>query len=214
MNQNLVTFKGNQKGIYIYIKDGNFQLIKEQLENKLKKAGTFFSGAKLINIRGKRLSTEEIDELKVIINDKYGLSINEADEDEQNEIEDKLLLDKKTYFEGINEGQTKFIHTTIRSGQSVEYDGNIVVIGDVNPGGLIVATGNIIIFGTLRGVAHAGSDGNRQAIVAAFYLQPTQLRIADIISRRPDNETEYSRWPEIAKIRDDVVLIEPYLQKK
>lgn len=214
MNQNLVNFKGNQEGIYIYIKEGNFQLIKEQLESKLKKAGTFFNGAKLINIKGKRLSAEEVDELKVIINDKYGLSINEVSQDEQCETENIIKSEEKKCFSGIHEGQTKFIHTTIRSGQSIEYSGNVVIVGDINPGGLVTATGNIIVLGALRGVAHAGSDGNRQAVVAAFYLHPTQLRIADVITRRPDYEIEESKWPEIARIRDDAVLIEPYLPKK
>ncbi len=72
---------------------------------------------------------------------------------------------------------TKFINTTIRSGQVIEYDGNIVIIGDVNPGALIKAKGNIIILGTMRGVAHAGVDGNHDAIVAAYNLQPTQLEL-------------------------------------
>ncbi|MCF6465374.1 hypothetical protein C3E90_05645 [Clostridium sp. Cult2] len=109
---------------------------------------------------------------------------------------------------------TKFINTTIRSGQVVEYDGNIVIIGDVNPGALIKARGNIIILGTLRGVAHAGIDGNYKAIVAAYDLQPTQLRIANIIGRRPDGDIVTSELPEVAKIYDGEVLIEPYLPRK
>ena len=78
----------------------------------------------------------------------------------------------------------------------------------------MTAKGNIIVLGALRGVAHAGSDGNRQAIVAAFHLQPTQLRIANVIARRPDYEIQASKWPEIAKIEENAVLIEPYLPKK
>ncbi len=213
MSQNLVTFKGNQEGIYIYIKEGNFQIIKDQLECKLKRAGTFFRGAKVINIKGKKLSKEETEELKGIIKNKYGLCYDEIKE-KQSVLTGGSDLMNNTFFDGIQEGQTKFINTTIRSGQSIEYDGNVVVIGDINPGGLVTAKGNIIVLGALRGVAHAGSDGNRQAIVAAFCLQPTQLRIADMIARRPDYEIKASKWPEIARINDDIVLIEPYLPKK
>jgi septum site-determining protein MinC len=209
-----VTFKGNQEGIYIYIKEGNFQIIKEQLEHKLKKAGTFFRGAKVINIKGKKLSTEETEEIKGIIKNKYGLFIDEVKEDKQSRLSDDISSINNTFFDGIQEGQTKFINTTIRSGQAIEYDGNVVIIGDINPGGIVTAKGNIIVLGALRGVAHAGSDGNRQAIVAAFLLQPTQLRIADVIARRPDYEIQASRWPEIAKIEENAVLIEPYLPKK
>lgn len=119
------------------------------------------------------------------------------------------------YYTGIKEGMTKFIHSTIRSGQVIEYDGNIVIIGDVNPGALIKAKGNIIILGTIRGgVAHAGIDGNKDAIVAAYDLRPTQLRIANIIGRKPDEETLTSGIPEVAKIKDGEVYIEPYLPNK
>jgi septum site-determining protein MinC len=123
-------------------------------------------------------------------------------------------LKEEKPFEGIYEGITKFINTTIRSGQVIEYHGNIVIIGDVNPGALIKAKGNIIILGTLRGVAHAGIDGNYEAIVAAYDLQPTQLRIANIIGRKPDGDIAPSGLPEIAKIHDGEVLIEPYLPRK
>jgi len=124
MSQNLVTFKGNQEGIYIYIKEGSFQIIKEQLEHKLKKAGTFFSGAKVINIKGKELSSEEAEELEGIIKNKYGLFIDGVKEEENTESIENIDLVNDTFFDGIHEGQTKFISATIRSGQSIEYEGN------------------------------------------------------------------------------------------
>lgn len=214
MSQSLVTFKGNQDGVYILIKEGNFQEIKEQLESNLKKAGSFFEGAKVISVKGKKLSEEEKEELKNIITNKYGIDVNiDEDSDSFDEETEKVESLQLQFFEGIDEGYTKFVRATIRSGQTVESEGNLVVIGDVNPGGVVMAKGNIVILGALRGIAHAGSDGNREAIVAAFYLQPTQLRIANIIARRPDDEIEYSKWPEIARVEDDVVIIETYLPK-
>lgn len=212
MNQSLVSFKGNKDGIYIFVKEGSFRKIKEQLDNTLKKAGSFFKGAKVISIKGKKLSVEEKEELKGIIINKYGLTVDDINDviDEEAEYCDSTQYQ---FFKGIEEGYTKFIRTTIRSGQVIESEGNLVVIGDINPGGIVIAKGNIVILGALRGIAHAGCDGNKEAIVVAFYLQPTQLRIADIIARKPDEEIEISKWPEIARVEEDAVLIETYLPK-
>ena len=74
----------------------------------------------------------------------------------------------------------------VRSGQVLHHQGDLLFLGDVNPGGTITATGDIYILGALRGTAHAGVEGNEDAIIAASYLAPTQLRISDMISRPPD----------------------------
>jgi septum site-determining protein MinC len=74
----------------------------------------------------------------------------------------------------------------LRSGQVLHHQGNLLFLGDVNPGGTITCSGDIYILGALRGMAHAGVDGNQDAIIAASLLSPTQLRIADVISRPPD----------------------------
>ncbi|QQZ61535.1 septum site-determining protein MinC [Paenibacillus sonchi] len=74
----------------------------------------------------------------------------------------------------------------IRSGQVLHHEGNLLFLGDVNPGGSITCTGDIYILGALRGMAHAGVGGNQESIIAASLLSPTQLRIADVISRPPD----------------------------
>ncbi|MTI48510.1 septum site-determining protein MinC [Sporosalibacterium faouarense] len=216
MNENLVAFKGNKEGIYIHIKDGNFKAIKEQLELKLKETKDFFAGSDRINFVGKNLTINEKEELKIIIEQKYGIAVND-----KKSLEIKGRIDPKSsiqdgFFSGIEEGETRFIRSTVRSGQYIEYEGNLIVIGDINPGGQVVAKGNIVVMGSLRGIAHAGSDGNRKAIVAAFNLQPTQLRIAEIIARRPDSENyvNASKWPEVARIEGNAVLIEPYSTKK
>ncbi len=96
----------------------------------------------------------------------------------------------------------------------MEYSGNIVIIGDVNPGALIQANGNIVVLGTLRGVAHAGMDGNLDAVVAAYNLQPNQLRIGNLIARPPDSVESQYKLPEVAKVRDGEVVIDPYLPNK
>ncbi|MCL6635406.1 MAG: septum site-determining protein MinC [Peptococcaceae bacterium] len=103
---------------------------------------------------------------------------------------------------------TILVQRTLRSGQSIHYNGNVVVLGDVNPGAEVAATGNVIVMGALRGVVHAGAGGNENAVVMAFRLQPTQLRIANHITRPPDNDAVDADHPEVARIVNGVVTIE------
>lgn len=104
-----------------------------------------------------------------------------------------------------------FIPHTLRSGQVVTYPGHVVVLGDVNPGAEVKAGGNIMVLGSLRGTVHAGAWGDDRAVVVAFRLRPTQLRIAHLISRSPDQAADEPEEPEIARIRDGMVVIEPYM---
>lgn len=107
--------------------------------------------------------------------------------------------------------ETVTIRRNLRSGQKVEHKGNIVVLGDINPGAEVVAGGNILVMGILRGLAHAGAQGDIHAAVAALRLQPTQLRIANHITRAPDGETVFGgKEPEIAHIKDGRVVIERF----
>lgn len=107
-------------------------------------------------------------------------------------------------------GDTLLIKRTLRSGQQVRHAGNVVVLGDVNPGAEVVATGDIVVMGVLRGVAWAGCKGDLGAIVAAFRLQPTQLRIGHLISRPPDGEPLNMNQPEMAYVRGGAVIIDAY----
>ncbi len=100
------------------------------------------------------------------------------------------------------------VRKNVRSGQNISYDGTLIVFGDVNAGAELVATGHILVLGTLRGVAHAGCQGNKQAIVYANHLSSLQLRIADLIARAPDGENNERHMPEIARIIDNQLVIE------
>lgn len=118
-------------------------------------------------------------------------------------------IEENGMFKGLKEGPTQFVRGTMRSGRSVVFKGNVVVLGDVNPGAEIIADGNIVVMGHLRGVAHAGANGNHEAYVCANQLNPTQLRIGKLITRPPD-ETDGAD-PEIAIVKGDMIVIEPYL---
>lgn len=104
---------------------------------------------------------------------------------------------------------TTLLHKgTLRSGQRIDHDGNVVVIGDLNPGAEVKATGDIIVMGALRGLAHAGAAGG-SGVVVALRLEPTQIRIGDVIGRPPEGDAKPGREPEVAKLRDGMILIEP-----
>jgi septum site-determining protein MinC len=101
----------------------------------------------------------------------------------------------------------KLINKNLRSGQNVEHEGDVLVIGDVNPGSYITASGNIIVMGTLRGIVHAGARGDDSAIVIALKLRPQQLRIAGWIARSPD-ESNAPEYPEKAIVKNNQIFIE------
>lgn len=233
MRQSLISFKGVKEGIFVDFHGGDFEEIKKELFQKLDRDYAFYKDTKLIGIKGDELSLEELLELKLILRYKYDLDVGDLELPKEGvkkeplkekeilqevEVEEEIIEESskasEEQFEGIQCGMTKFVNGTLRSGRLVEYSGNIVIIGDVNPGALIQANGNIVVLGTLRGVAHAGMDGNLDAVVAAYNLQPTQLRIGDLIARPPDSVESQYKLPEVAKVRDGEVVIDPYLPNK
>lgn len=204
MERESVIFKGTKNGVVVTVNNcENYEKIKRAIERRLDRSGNFFrNGRVFVDFSGSNIAESQQEEIKRMIFKDYGVSVQNFDRN------------KVRMFNGIEEGRTKFVRNTIRSGQSIEYPGNIVVIGDVNAGGQVKAGGNIIVMGVLRGMVHAGVSGNVNAYIAAFSLQPTQLRIAGIISRSPDGDIAKSRCPEIANIKDGNIVIEPYAPNK
>jgi septum site-determining protein MinC len=99
-----------------------------------------------------------------------------------------------------------YVKSTVRSGVKIDHPGTVIVAGDVNPGGDVIAKGDIVIWGTLRGVAHAGVQGNGQCCIMALRMEPTQLRIADRVARAPTVEPNH--WePEIAYLSSDGIRL-------
>lgn len=90
-----------------------------------------------------------------------------------------------------------YLQTTVRSGVDIQHPGTIVILGDTNPGSALIAEGDIIVWGRLRGMAHAGASGNRDRRIMALQMQPTQLRIADLVARPPmlPRQNIGQRWP-------------------
>ncbi len=101
------------------------------------------------------------------------------------------------------------VRHTLRSGRTVRHEGHVVVIGDVNPGAEIIAGGDVVVWGRLRGVVHAGANGDEGAIVCALELAPTQLRIAGYIAVSPQDGPREFR-PEMASIKNGRIVAEPW----
>lgn len=101
---------------------------------------------------------------------------------------------------------TLYLDSTVRSGTAIEHDGSVVVVGDVNPGGEIQAGGNILVWGRLRGIAHAGASGNTRATIMSLHLVPTQLRLSDRVARVPDGNLQFPT-PEVAYLEGDAIRI-------
>ncbi|MBW4657798.1 MAG: septum site-determining protein MinC [Drouetiella hepatica Uher 2000/2452] len=98
-----------------------------------------------------------------------------------------------------------YIQSTVRSGVEIRHPGTVVVLGDVNPGGSIVAEGDVLVWGTLRGLAQAGSAGNGLCLIMALRLEPTQIRIADFVARAPEAPAQYQ--PEVAYVSEGGIRI-------
>lgn len=203
-----VLIKGNKDGIFIHVNSNDFEEVKKEIITRIDGARDFFIDSKIVLVDDKyQLSEDCFADLQNTLKTMFNITISI--------FEEENLEKQEKVFSGIYEGRTKFIKSTIRSGQKIVYNGNIVVIGDVNSGSEVVAAGNILVLGVLRGIAHAGFNGNRRAFVAAYKLQPEQLRISEVICRAPDQKgNQAPNVPELAKIKGEIIIIEPYLPNK
>ena len=212
MENDRIIIKGNKEGLNAIInidKFGNFEEMLDALIEKLSKGKKFYKGSTLcITTKLSSLTEKDVESLKVVLFEEIGIK--------DIVFEDKDIKDKESeskIFNGVYEGRTKFIRKTVRGGQCVDFQGNIVIVGDVNSGAEVYAGGNIIVLGSIKGNVYAGVGGNRKAIIAAFALQPEILKIGDIITISPD-DFEKPKYPEVAKVKDDAIIVEPYLTNK
>jgi len=174
--------------------------IAEELKEKIVKLKEFYQAAKTpIRITGRLFTEGEMEKLKKIINAEIEVEIN------FDEPSDLLGLHaiKKTYKTEMDVSETKYIEYSLRSGQSEEYSGSLVIIGDVNAGAEVIAGGNIFVLGALRGLAHAGASGNTNAIIAANSIDSTQLRIANVVK---EIEEKAEKFP-ICKIENNIIVV-------
>ena len=208
-----ISFQVSKKGVLINLNfESKFSDVKKELMDHVNKADNFFAGADIyLNITGHCLKLEELSELVNIIK-KYN-DINEVYIDNNFEQKKTTINKKKNEIKNEikNKKDTLLIEKTIRSGQRVKYPTNVVIMGDINPGAEVIAGGDIIVLGKLKGVVHAGADGSYDAKIFAMYLEATQLRIANVISRSPDEHKKNSKYDaEIAYLKNGKIIVENY----
>ncbi|MBM7597813.1 septum site-determining protein MinC [Virgibacillus halotolerans] len=199
----LIIIKGTREGLTLFIDEScSFEEAVIELKDKI------------IASRPKR--DEPLVSVKVKLGNRY---LDEAQKDQIGKIiggENRFIIHsiqsdvvrREDALRWQEDSEVKTINRIVRSGQVIEVNGDLLLVGDVNPGGKVSSTGNIYIMGSLQGIAHAGSDGDRDAFIAASYMNPSQLRIADYISRAPDYESDgvYMECGLIDETQDKIII--------
>lgn len=204
--------KGTKSGIIVVMEPAmDFDSIKVAVAEKFRTSSDFLGNATMaISFEGHELSNEQQRELLDIINENSKLNIicivdtnPKTEEIFKKSLEDKLME--------LNANSGQFYKGNLRSGQVLESETSIIIIGDVKPGAKVVSKGNIIVLGFLKGNAFAGASGNENAFVLALDMNPVQIRIADIIARSPDSpQQKKEKETKVAYIEDGNIYIEPF----
>jgi len=210
----LIQIKGLRDGLLVSLDDAPWEVQRSALILQVDSQPTFFQGARLaLDVASQVLHVNELVELRDQLSDR-GISLWAVISESPTTEHTAQLLGLATRIskprpeesrqfsvDDLGEDTALFLNRTLRSGTRIEFAGHVVVFGDVNPGAEIVAEGNIIIWGRLRGIVHAGSKGNAKAVICALDLSPMQLRIAEEASAMLDPR-EHS-GPEMARINEN-----------
>lgn len=176
--------------------------IVEELNKKMVDLKKLYKDEKNpISVEGKVLTVKEKEELKKIINQKIKVDISFKSTQGLG-----LASIKKVYEKDVADSVTRLFRGSLRSGQKLEFEGSLVIIGDVNSGAEVIASDNIIIVGILRGLAHAGAQGNKKAIIAANSIEGPQIRIANIVKEIEFEDIEIRK--QYAYIDGESIILE------
>ncbi|MFP3155458.1 septum site-determining protein MinC [Lachnospiraceae bacterium ZAX-1] len=214
-----VILKSNKYGINLILDtDISFHVLLKEIIAKFKESERFFQNAKMaISFEGRDLSPEEEYAIVEAITKNSALSILcILDNDEKKEQRIKAQIERHEEEQACKTGQ--FYKGTLRSGQVLECEKSIIVLGEVHAGAKIISKGNIVVLGALKGNAYAGATGNEQAFVAALEMDPVQIKIGDIIGRSADKAFWSGRKskkqmtvadPQMAIVKNKTIYIEP-----
>jgi septum site-determining protein MinC len=205
LTKSLVNIKGIKDGLLFVLDDAApLTDVLSELTHKLDAHEQFLNGP-LVHIyvkTGRRPLTEEVKE-----------SVRSPFVQRGNLLVQSIVGDPEEDRDAAGRASLQFpavktFSCIVRSGQTLRHEGNLLLLGDVNPGGTVLCTGSIFILGSLRGLAHAGIDGDEDAVIAASHLRPTQLRIAGVVSRPPDEWGFQEAVMEFAYLRNGNMEIE------
>lgn len=213
-----VIIKSNKYGINLILDSTlPFQELLNCITDKFLESERFFKNARMaISFEGRELSPEEEYRIIDTISKKTTIHIVcVIDNDEYREQYTKRKIDEYTEAETANTG--RFYKGTLRSGQVLESETSIIIIGDVNPGAKIASNGNIVVLGALKGTAYAGASGNEGCFVAALDMSPVQIKIGDVIGRSEDKgilaalkeRKKTAAEPQVATVSNGHILLEP-----
>lgn len=219
--------KGTRDGLLIALSaTEEWNAVLTELAAHIDQRLSFFAGARIIVDVGERpVPRHELGSLKALL-ERRDLHLWAVLSGSQTTNDASMALDLRTSVGGLVPGRGEaeqpafsnpeevgtggvLIRRTLRSGRTVHSTGHVVVIGDVNPGAEIVAVGDIIVWGRLRGNVHAGADGDESAMVCALDMTPTQLRIAGYIVTSPADKRRKPR-PEVAAVRNNQIIVEAW----
>lgn len=203
MNNSIsISIKKNQVVIKIDEEAEQKEIITSLKKKMLELKNLYKDDKTPILITGKILKNKEMDEIQNVIKKFLDVEI---------EFDSPKVLGlhgiKKTFYKEVATSETKFHKGSLRSGQRIEFEGSIVIIGDVNAGAEVVASENIVILGNLRGLAHAGAKGNKDAVIEASEIDAVQIRIADKVKEIEKDESEIKNIKTSAYINDKDELI-------
>lgn len=218
----LISIKGGRDGLRMRFDDmADWDELVVQLERQLAQNQAFFNGARLTLELGERAVSEaQLAEVLGLMQ-QHGVAaeaLSASARESRNAARAAGLAARPLprYPEAAQgaapaapEAEALLLTRTVRSGQVVRHSGHITLIGDVNPGGELIAGGSVVVWGRLRGFVHAGALGNGEAVVCAIELRPTQLRIADQIAAGPKGGGHHSP-PEVARIEGGQIVVEPW----
>jgi septum site-determining protein MinC len=220
-----ITIKGIADGLLITMGDGDWEEISQSLLVHVDEKKEFLFGAKItLEVGNHILKAVDLGRLRDQLSERglflrAVLSNSPTTERTAQALglatklsrpkPDRRIIKMDTALQG---DQAVLVQRTLRSGHSVRHPGHVTVIGDVNPGAEIIAGGNVVVWGRLRGTVHAGADGDEQAVICALDLSPTQLRIADHINLSPPQRRRPK--PELARLVNGKVVAEPWKMDK
>lgn len=205
-----VKIRGSKHGISVKLDSGaSYEDIKSDVASEFRDAGKFLGEEKLaVCFEGQYLTEQQQEELVEIIHQNCSVHIVcIIDQNPEHEKRFQKTVEKTIMDFDASTGQ--FYKGTLRSGQVLEFEQSVIIIGDVNPGASIISKGNIIVLGSLRGTAYAGASGKQNCFIVAMDMQPIQLRIADVFARASDNGKSTASEPRIAFVADENIYIEP-----
>jgi len=209
-----IKIKGLRDGLLITVGDGEWAELEPALLEQIQEQQSFFQGARVaLDVGTQILRVNDLVGLRDTLSE-YGISLWAVISESPTTEKTAQLLGLATRIskprpeesrqfsvDDLGDETALFLDKTLRSGTRIEFPGHVVVFGDVNPGAEIVAEGNVIVWGRVRGMIHAGAKGDTSAYICALDLSPTQLRIAEEVSAvlKP----QANPWPEIASLNED-----------